>query len=188
MFKLTMNNVFHYKATKFATSMLILFTLLFNATQIHALIMPGEKNQGAVRIVLQVVGSNFKIIKFYGEQAKKTLEVSRQVVIENAVYGGMLKEFKEGVLDLNSDKLTGLPKWNRLQAKQLVQSEITFQWNMVEFLESKGIDSNDRLLKSAKERLFAEQEALDKGNKDENMFNNMRALRQTFIRLREKVK
>lgn len=147
------------------------------------------QNQEAVEIVLSFGFSGFKITKFYAKQAQKTLEVGKRVVIEQAVYNGLLNEFEAGVLDLNGDKATGLPRYNRALANDLFKSELTLQWSMVKFLEDRGInDRQNRSLKLHKEMLFSTQEAFERGNKDETTFNNLRGLRRALIRLRTQVR
>lgn len=117
------------------------------------------------------------------------MEVGSKVLIEQAVYGSLLKEFESGVLDLNDDKAYGLPRFNRALADKLFKSELTLHWSMVKFLEERGVsDKQNRALRLHKEMLFSTQESVESGNKDETTFNNLRSLRRTLINIRKQVR
>jgi len=142
-----------------------------------------------VEIIATFGFSGYKITKFYAKQAQKTLEVGSKVLIEQAVYGSLLKEFESGVLDLNDDKAYGLPRFNKALADKLFKSELTLHWSMVKFLEEKGIsDKQNRPMRLHKEMLFSTQESVESGNKDETTFNNLRSLRRTLINIRKQVR
>ncbi|HLC41050.1 MAG TPA: hypothetical protein VJO34_05420 [Methylomirabilota bacterium] len=138
-------------------------------------------------IAIRLVGNTFEIIQTIRE-ARKVLKVGFNVLVEKGIYDSLYADFVDGRLDLQVDKVNTLPRWNRLLARDLVQSELTFQWKMVHFLESRGLrDDRSRILRQLKGALFSEQEAFNRGNRDEAFFNNVRGQRQALIRLRNQL-
>jgi len=139
----------------------------------------------AVQIVVDVANGN--VVKFYGRQAAKTYKIGFRVLVTDGVYRSLYSKFETGVLDLDEDNLRNSPRYSGFSKGALFDNELAFQWRMIKYLEDKGLGSNSTL-KNHKEMLFATHEAVDRGNKDEQFFNNLRGMRLALVRLRSRLR
>ncbi len=149
-------------------------------------VISGQMMYGS--IVIKPVGQTFEICQLWSAAAgpvldscRKTLRLASEAVVENGVYGSLYQTFVTGGLDANADALNNQPRWSDAVGSDLIRSELTLQWKMLSFLESRGVRglSVDRL----KQTLFSEQLALEAGNRSERLFNQLRRQRHSILRL-----
>jgi hypothetical protein len=139
-------------------------------------------------IVIQPVGRTLEICQLWSAAAgsvldscRKTLRVPSEAVVENGTYNHLYQEFVAGGLRADTDTLNTQPRWNKVVDSDLIKSELTLQWKMVAFLESGGVRS--RSVESLKQTLFAQQLAVENGNRSERLFDQLRQQRLSILKL-----
>lgn len=165
--------------TRFMASIATLFVLYsaFNFVQ-----------ASSSQILVNVVGNTIEVVQTV-RQGRKVLKYSLNVMVDKVIYDRLYADFVDNRIDLQTDKLNRLPRWNRAVGKKLIDSELSFQWRMVHYLQSKRLgDRNRRLLERVKDSLFATAEAAKyRGNRTQRFFENLRYQRHALVRLRKRI-